>query len=128
MYSRKPSNAAICAKERRRLEDESPRIAALFPELVGLKIAVEERSATATPKYVRRIVVESAPAVFLLPCSDPHCSDGGHDVSTEILAALRQRLPTMSGSHQCAGTIGSANCQRRIWFDVEAEYRVKSST
>jgi hypothetical protein len=125
MYSRKPSNAAICAQERRRREDDSPRISALFPELLGLKISVEERSATATPKYIRRIVVTSAPAMFLLPCSDPHCSDGGHDVTTEILAALRAQKKTFGGTHECNGTIGSTPCHRTIWYEAEADFKAK---
>lgn len=123
MYFRKPSNAAICAQERRRREDDAPRISAILPDLVGLKISVEERSATSSPKYIRRIVVESAPALFLLPCSDPHCTDGGHDVTNEILSALRASKKAFGGPHECNGTIGSTPCHRTIWYDAEAEYR-----
>jgi hypothetical protein len=125
MYSRRPSNAAVCAQERRRREDDAPRISAIFPDLLGLKISVEERSTTATPKYLRRIVVASAPAVFLLPCNDPHCSDGGHDVTTEITNALRARKTTFTGSHECRGMIGATPCSRTIFFEAEAEYKTK---
>lgn len=125
MYSRKPSNAAVCAQERRRREDDAPRISAVFPDLIGLKISVEERCTTATPKYIRRIVVGSAPAVFLLPCSDPHCSEGGHDVTTEMTNSLRARKTAFSGTHECNGTIGATPCHRTIWYDAEAEYRTK---
>jgi hypothetical protein len=123
MYSRKPSNAAICAQERRRREDDAPRISTLFPDLLGLKISVEERSTTATPKYIRRIVVTSAPALFLLPCSDPHCSDGGHDVTQEMMNALRAQKSAFNGTHECNGTIGATPCRRVIWFNAEAEFK-----
>lgn len=125
MYSRKPSNAALCAQERRRREDDAPRIAAVFPNLLGLKISVEERAATATPKYIRRIVVTHAPALFILPCSDPHCSDGGHDVTTEMTQAIRSEKKVFEGTHECGGTIGSTPCRRVIWFSAEAEYQSK---
>jgi len=122
MYPNKPTNASLSATDRRRREDGAPRLSELIPRLTALSIWVDERSIIASPKYVRRIVVGSAPALFILPCSDQNCSEGGHDISDEVLASLREGRASFSGSHTCSGWIGSSQCRRMIWFKYEAEF------
>src|SRR5512147_447027 len=122
MFPNKPTNAMLAATARRQREDDAPRLATLLPEVTALAIRVDERSTISAPKYVRRFVVDRAPAVFLIPCSDPNCSEGGHDISSDVVAALRSKRSHFTGSHVCTGWVGSKQCERTIWFDGEAEY------
>jgi hypothetical protein len=122
MYNNKPSNAALRATDRRQREDSSPRLTDLLPKLASLSIRIDERSVIASPKYVRRIVVQSAPALFVLPCGNQSCTDGEHDITTDVLAGLRRQQRTFSGSHTCSGWVGSNRCERTMWFEVEADY------
>lgn len=122
MFPNKPTNAALAATARRQREDDAPRLAAVIPDLTALAIRVDERSMISAPTYTRRFVVDQAPAVFIIPCSDPNCGDGGHDISSEVLAALRGRKVRFDGSHLCTGWLGSKQCERTIWFEGEAEY------
>lgn len=122
MYPNKPTNASLCAADRRQREDNAPRLSERVPRLTALSIWIDEGSIVTSPKYVRRIVVKSAPALFILPCSDQNCSDGGHDITSEILAALAQHRHSFDGTHACSGWIGNNHCQRTIHFQCEAEY------
>lgn len=122
MFSNKPTNAAIAATARRQREDDAPRLAVVVPGVTSLAIRVDERSVISAPKYVKRFVIDRAPAVFLLPCSDANCSDGGHDISSDVVTALRSKKARFAGSHVCTGWIGSKRCERTVWFEGEAEY------
>jgi hypothetical protein len=122
MFPTKPSNASVCAVERRQREDSAPRINEMFPQLSALSIHVDEHSSVLSPRYVRRVVIQNAPALFILPCSDPNCSDGGHDISSDIIGQVRSKRREFDGSHVCGGWIGSRQCGRTIWFHCEASY------
>jgi hypothetical protein len=122
MFNSKPTNAAICAIDRRQREDGAPRLAELIPLLVELSIRVDERSMIVSPKYVRRIVVKRAPALFILPCGNQNCSDGGHDITRDVLTGLRDHQRRFGGSHTCPGWIGGTPCERKMWFECEAVY------
>ncbi|HEY5959723.1 MAG TPA: hypothetical protein VIV60_24385 [Polyangiaceae bacterium] len=122
MFFNKQSNASLCAVDRRRREDDAPRISAIVPQLSELSIYVDEHSTIASPRYVRRVVVQSAPALFIVPCSDEHCADGGHDISSEVIGAIRSKLQTFSGSHVCTGQMGTRDCGRKMWYRGEAVY------
>jgi hypothetical protein len=75
------------------------------------------------PKYIRRIVVPNAPALFLVPCGDSNCTDGGHDVTVAVIQALRSHRARFSGQEACRGSLGSgAACNRVLHFDASAEY------
>ena len=79
--------------ERRKREDDAPRLKAVVPELEALALEVNEHrgaSAIGGSKHLRRVVVEHAPALFVLSCGDPSCKDGGHDITAEVLRHLRQ--------------------------------------
>lgn len=112
--------------ERRRREAEAPRLAAIVPELEKLRLEVAERSSNIVRpenSHTRHVVVASAPALFFLPCHDSRCKDGGHDVTTEILAALQAHKERFEGEDACTGIIGSASCARVMTYVGIATYR-----
>src|SRR5687767_10118781 len=95
-WEQKGPGAAQRFAERLQRENEAPRLAALIPALETLQFTVEERRGTwpsATPEgsHVRHVVVATAPALFAITCHDPECRDGGHDVTTLVMRALRAR-------------------------------------
>ena len=84
------SEAAARAAERRRREDEAPRLTNLVPKLESLKLEIEEHHAgvrLAESVHVKRVSIPHAPALFDLPCLDSFCKDGGHDMTDAILRA-----------------------------------------
>jgi hypothetical protein len=110
--------------ERRRREDEAPRLREQVPQLVSLKLAIEERTGAGGNTHTRRVVVDSAPALFLVPCGDPRCVDGEHDLTTDVMRALRSRQTAFHGEDECRGSLGPSACSRVLRFDGLAEYRV----
>src|SRR5579859_4730332 len=101
---RKYGEAAQRFAERRQREDSAPRLAAEIPDLLTLELEIEERVAgnrVAEPSHIRRVVVESAPALFVLRCGDPRCKDGGHEVTDAVLRRLRSRETRFEGSDEC---------------------------
>ena len=112
--------------ERRQREDEAPRLAETIPALQGLRLEVLEHSSSISrPEHthVRHVVVASAPALFIMPCHDTQCKDGGHDLTHEILAALRRRNARFDGQDACRGTVGSAGCSRILGYVAVATYQ-----
>jgi hypothetical protein len=119
-------DAAERYAERRRREEEAPRLATAIPNLESLKLEIEERRAgSSLPEaaHVRRIVVERAPALFWLPCHDSACKEGGHDLTLDVLRALRERQEKFTGEHPCQGQVGSADCRRVLVYVGIASYR-----
>ena len=116
----KQSAAAQRAAERREREDSAPRLAAQVPDLVSLRLEIEERSSSAAtqPKYLRRIVVASAPALFFIPCADPHCIDGGHDVTWPVMQSLQSRRRAFrcnnGNRNSAAASHRLGNCAARL--------------
>ena len=123
MNFRKNNPAALRFAERRRREDEAPRLSTEAPDLVSLRLEIEEQGGSAQPKYIRRIVVDTAPALFFLPCGDPRCVDGGHDVTASVMQAIRCHTESFDGTDDCFGSIGSSPCARVIHFNAVAEYQ-----
>jgi hypothetical protein len=122
---RRQSVTAQRFAERRQREDSAPRLSSEVPGLVSLCLAIEESSDATTvsrPKHLRRIVVERAPALFLVPCGDPRCTDGGHDVTSEIMGALLKRQTTFRGESKCNGYLAASPCTRILRYDAIAEY------
>jgi len=127
MWDHQNQTAAQRYAERREREDTAPRLRAQIPDIRSLRLDVEERrgswpSATPEGSHVRRIVVATAPAVFLITCHDPECREGGHDVTVLVMRALRAREARFEGVDRCPGRVGSADCQRAIRFVGVAEY------
>ena len=122
MNYRKNSPQAQRFAERRRREDEAPRLHDQVPNLVSLKLEIEDRSGVGGTTHTRRVVVAQAPALFLVPCGDPRCMDGEHDLTTTVMRALRQQETAFKGQDECRGTVGPSPCSRVLHFDAVAEY------
>jgi len=123
--NRRQSEGAQRFAERRKREDESPRLIAEVPRLQSLALEVEERSEgspVAEPTHVRRVVVQHAPALFVLPCGDSRCRDGGHDVTHAVMRALRAGETRFEGEDACAGSVGTGQCSRVLHFVGIATY------
>ena len=123
--NRRYSEAAERFAERRRREDEAPRLRARIPGLVGLRLEVEERRAISPAVESRHVrhIVDSAPALFVLPCSDPVCKDGGHDVTSAVLRGLQSGAARFEVEDACMGDVGSAHCGRIVRVIAIATYR-----
>jgi hypothetical protein len=126
MFSRRRmSQAAERAKERREREDSSTRLLEACPDVSNLQLDVTEyfgERRTIAGKHVRHIVVAHAPALFLIGCSDSSCQDGGYDLTSEILRALKARQTRFEGEQSCCGHVGSAECRRVLSFVALATY------
>jgi hypothetical protein len=111
--------------DRRKRENASPRLTAEVPQLQSLALEIEEKSdggPVAEPTHVRRVVVQHAPALFVLPCGDGRCRDGGHDVTHAIIRALRANETRFEGRDICAGSVGTGQCARVLHFVGIATY------
>jgi len=120
------SDAAERAAERRSREDAAPRLKDRAPDLVSLKLEVEESHDTVgagEPKHVRHIVVERAPALFILPCGDRSCEGGGYDITSPVLRALEAHQERFTAEDRCHGTVGNASCGRSLRVIGTATYR-----
>jgi hypothetical protein len=123
MMKRRNTAAAERFAERRRREQDAPRLVDQVPALLSLEISIDERSGVTGVKHTRRAVVEQAPALFLLPCGDSRCADGEHDLTTTVMRALRAHETSFQGSDSCMGSLGPASCGRVVHFDAVAQYR-----
>jgi hypothetical protein len=123
MNQRRNSPAAQRFAERRRRENDAPRLREAVPNLVSLRLEIEDRSGVTATKHNRRVVIDQAPALFLVPCADPRCADGEHDLTSTVMRALRAHQTTFQGEDGCMGSIGPSSCARVLRFDAVAEYR-----
>jgi hypothetical protein len=116
-------------RARRQREDDAARLETEVSELQSLRLEIEECSrdgAMAEPAHVKRVVVESAPALFFLPCHERLCKDGGHEITAEVMRALKGHNARFSGEHTCAGvsgTDGTETCGRVLRYVGFASYR-----
>jgi hypothetical protein len=101
---RQRGEAAQLAADRRRREDEAPRLQAEVPRLASLGLEIDEGrpgSAFGRATYIRRIVVERAPALFVVPCGGTDCGGGAHDLTHVVMSALRQGVTRFDGENRC---------------------------
>ena len=120
------SRATERMNERRRREDEAPRLSTVVPELESLRLELaEKRGDVAIPEatHIKRVVVEHAPALFLIPCGESACRDGGHDITRAVLRGLQTRMEVYEGDDPCSGQTGSAPCGRSLVFTAYATYK-----
>jgi hypothetical protein len=126
MNRRRQSEAAQRAAERRLREDEAPRLAEVVPKLLTLRIQMDERRrGTQLPEssHIRLVPVENAPALFVVPCHDTLCRDGGHDITNAVLSVVRQGSVHHVGEDECRGYLGSEGCGRVLHYVIDATYR-----
>jgi hypothetical protein len=90
---------------RRRREDEAPRLTAEVPTLATLSLTIEERRAGGIiiSPHIRRVVVETAPAIFIVPCGASGCAQGMHDLTYAVVRELRSGATQFSGETSCDG-------------------------
>jgi hypothetical protein len=113
--------------DRWKREDDAPRLHDEVPELVSLRMSLEEWGAgmsepIAGTKRVRHIVVQRAGALFEFPCSDTKCEEGHHELTDTVLAALRRRELEFEGDSVCEGTREGEPCGHRLHYSAEATY------
>ncbi|MBI5531329.1 MAG: hypothetical protein HY898_01340 [Deltaproteobacteria bacterium] len=126
MWSR---NANLEAKkrsaDRRQREAEAPRLLQETPGLQSLCIELTEsgegRFGPAT-SHIRRFEISTAPALFLVLCGDPHCDGGGHDITCEVMAGLRNHEARIEGQDSCGGGAGGVSCTRSIHYAAIATF------
>jgi hypothetical protein len=122
MRHRMNSPAAQRFADRRQREDEAPKLTSQVPNLTTLQLEIEERTGIGGTKHTRRILIERAPALFLVPCGDPRCLDGEHDLTMTVMRALRAHETSFHGTDECRGSVGTSSCSRVIHFDGTAQY------
>ncbi|MEM9692884.1 MAG: hypothetical protein AAGA56_10090 [Myxococcota bacterium] len=112
------------AAERREREDAADRLNAVVPELHRLKLRIEESRGDEAPpeiSHTRHIVVARAPALFEVPCSDRYC-DGHHNVTVEVVEALKSGATRFEGDDECQGTSRNGACRLVLRYVAEATY------
>jgi hypothetical protein len=125
-FRSRSTEASQQAAERRQREDRAPRLKAEVPTLDTLQLELEEmRQGASVPETVHKkhVAVAHAPALFDLPCLDTTCMGGGHDVTHQVLAALRSKSTKFHGEHACNGTTRTAPCTRVLRYSGVATYR-----
>ena len=111
--------------ERRRREDESPRLRAVVPRLKTLRLELSESRGEETQvenTQIKRIAIEHAPSVFMIPCGERRCKHGSYDLTSTILAGLRRGETQIECSDTCYGEVGTARCGRIMKCVAFAEY------
>ena len=61
-------------------------------------------------------------ALFLLPCGDSECKDGGHDVTDLVMQRLRDAATEFIVEHACGGDLRGAPCGRVVRVRAAAKY------
>jgi hypothetical protein len=72
---------------------------------------------------MRKIVIERAPALFLVPCGDLRCMGEEHDLTSAVMRALHSGQTSFRGEDECRGSVGPAACGRVLRFEASAAYR-----
>lgn len=124
MIRRRNDEAADRSTERRRQEDEAPRLLTVVPSLADLKLELEERrdgAPVAGSAHTKRVVVAHAPALFLVACGDRTCT-GAHDLTRAVLRALERRETTFTGEDACRGDLPNGPCARVLAYRALAAY------
>lgn len=122
---RRDPEAMKRAAARKKREDEAARLQDKIPKLKSLSLRIEEGPIGlegAFVKYVRHVVVDRAPALFVIPCAERACRDGGHDVTRRVLRALRSGKTEYSSRHRCDGQVRGEDCPLELSVVVEASY------
>ena len=125
MMTGRSREAFLRFAERRRREDEASRLHVEVPALRALRLEIEEHrgsSPLAETRHVRHVVIARAPALFLLPCGDGECKDGGHDVTDVVMDRLRDGATEFVVEHECGGDLRGARCGRVVRVRAAAKY------
>lgn len=104
--------------DRRQREDASARLSAEMPRLATLHFEIENGD----NRYVWRIMVERAPALFNIACGEPSCREGGHDLTMNVMRALRMSQTRFEGEDTCQGATRGIPCNRVLRYVGVATY------
>jgi hypothetical protein len=109
--------------ERRQREDESPRLRTVVPRLLSIRLELNEsRGEGLLASHIKRIALEHAPSVFMIPCGELRCRRGSYDLTDSILTALRRGESRVEVTDTCMGEVGSSTCGRVMRCVAVAEY------
>ena len=115
--------------ERWKREDAAARLSTEAPTLVLLRLELAEssngRKVLDSTRTVH-VVVARAAALFEVPCSDARCTDGGYDLTREIMHHVRQRRRSFVGQECCNGYMGNHPCTRVLQYVAHAEFDAQS--
>lgn len=123
---RRSSEVYRRALDRRRRQDDALRLRDAAPLLDSLVVDIVERRAGLPGHEVhhkRVIVVDRAPALFEVPCSDRACVGGGHDLTAAVLEHVGRRDPEFAGVDACPGRVHGRACDYELHFEARATYR-----
>jgi hypothetical protein len=128
VFNRKRREALERARARREREDGFARLRDAVPGLETLRLEVtvfEADRPIAEATHVRRVVVDNAPALFEIPCTDRLCEDGRHVLTEDVLRGLRTGRQRFEGAATCSGSgrNGSRGCTRVLRYVAIAGYR-----
>jgi hypothetical protein len=118
------------ARARRAKEDDAKRLKDEVPALASLSLEVDSVRADGMATeagYTRRVVVDFAPALFVIPCTEKACEGGGYDLTLEMVAKLRANEATFQGEAKCAGTTPLGPCGRVLRWRATASYDAKAA-
>lgn len=121
----KHTEAAERFRDRQRREDEAPRLSDRVPDLKNLRlsIAFSRGDASVQPSHTRVVVVQRAPALFVVPCANKDCKNGGHDITQQVLDGLRDHKTTFTGTVRCSGELANGSlCDGELQFEANAEF------
>jgi len=76
--------------------------------------------------HIKRIALEHAPSVFMIPCGERRCKHGSYDLTSSILSGLRRGETQIEASDTCYGEVGTARCGRVMKCVAFAEYTADS--
>jgi hypothetical protein len=122
---RRPSDGELRVAERWQRADDAPRLCDEAPNLKTLRITAEEwrgGGGISGSEHVKIVQVATAPALFLMPCGDPRCKDGGHDITYEVMNMLRSQATRFEGEDGCGGSVGGGECARQLRYVITATY------
>jgi hypothetical protein len=125
MNRRASPEVELLRKERRQRENDAPRLRQEVGQLTSLALEVSEyRSAGGflAARHTRRIVVEHAPALFEIPCTEERCRGGGYDLTYHVMRSLKSKSTEFEGEDSCPGQMGSGECGRVLHYTARASY------
>jgi hypothetical protein len=126
MYHRKNLERKERRNDRMAREDAAGKLTVKAPDLVDLHMSIAETQrggSVGDRRYIRRVVLAQASALFEVPCSDPQCENGGYDLTHEILSALASRRTLFEGQQSCSGRCRVNDCGRVFHYVATATYR-----
>lgn len=122
---RRNAEVMMRAELRRQRADDARRLREVVPELESLQFVIHETRQGQPGQEVthkRYIVVDRAPALFDIPCSDRKCSEGGHDVTALVMRHLCGHDRQFEGRHVCGGYLKEGDCAYELRFVASAKY------